>query len=298
MSAVCKRSLPRELAACVVMLAFSANAFGVLKDVDDTRGSKCNVDPTLNQVDVILATKTPEQFSAALATDPAYRALVGNVTYLGTSVPTFPGTLALAFPPLDDPVLVIECLQASGEFTEIDQVGYACFAAPPPSFLGTAVEYYNTALDHYFFTPDAKEQTAIDAGAVGATWIRTGKTFPVIIGPGCRIASEDGLHYVYRFAGEPNIGPNSHFFTVSQDECAVVRDRTEWHWIFEGVSFWASEPVDGTCPTGMQTLYRAYNNGKGGEPNHRYATDHAVIDTMVAQGWVEEGVAICVPPGP
>jgi hypothetical protein len=48
----------------------------------------------------------------------------------------------------------------------------------------------------------------------------------------------------------------------------------------------------------MQTLYRAYNNGKGGEPNHRYATDHAVIDTMVAQGWVDEGVAICVPPGP
>jgi len=48
----------------------------------------------------------------------------------------------------------------------------------------------------------------------------------------------------------------------------------------------------------MQTLYRAYNNGKGGDPNHRYATDHAVIDTMVAQGWVEEGVAICVPPGP
>jgi len=224
--------------------------------------------------------------------------LVGDVTYLGTSVPTFRGTLALAFPPLDDPVLVIDRLQASGEFKEIDSIGHVCFAAPPPSFLGTSVEYYNTALDHYFFTPDAKEQAAIDAGAVGATWIRTGKSFPVIIHSGCPIASEDGLHYVYRFAGEPNVGPNSHFFTVSQDECAIVRDRTEWHWIFEGVSFWASEPVDGTCRTGMQTLYRAYNNGKGGDPNHRYATDHAVIGTMVAQGWVEEGVAICVPPGP
>jgi hypothetical protein len=93
MSAVCKRSLPREIAACVVMLAFSANAFGVLKDVD-ARGNKCNVDPTLNQVDVILANKTPDQFRDALATDPVYRALVGDVTYLGMSVPTFLGTLA------------------------------------------------------------------------------------------------------------------------------------------------------------------------------------------------------------
>jgi hypothetical protein len=61
------------------MLAFSANAFGVLKDVD-ARGNKCNVDPTLNQVDVILANKTPDQFRDALATDPVYRALVGDVT--------------------------------------------------------------------------------------------------------------------------------------------------------------------------------------------------------------------------
>jgi hypothetical protein len=278
-----------------MLLALCVNAFA---QADDERGSKCNVDPTLNEIDVILADKTPEQFNAALQNNPLYRALVGDVTYLGTTVPTFPGTVALAFPPLDDTVLVVDRLRASGEFKEIYQNGRACFAAPPPSLLGTAVEYYNTALDHYFFTPDEKEQAAIDAGAVGATWVRTGKSFPVIIGPGCPIATEDGLHWVYRFAGEPNVGPNSHFFTVSQDECAVVRDRADWHWVFEGVSFWASEPVGGTCPTWTQSLHRAYNNGKGGAPNHRYATEQAVIDAMVAQGWVDEGVAICVPPGP
>jgi len=283
-----------KLAACTVILAVYVNAFA---QADDDRGAKCNVDPTINQVDVILANKTPEQFNAALQNNPLYRALVRDVTYLGATVPTFPGTIALAFPPLDDPVLVIERLRASREFTQIYQDGWACFATPPPSFLGTAVEYYNTALDHYFFTPDAKEQAAIDAGAVGATRVRTGKSFPVIIGPGCRIATEDGLHWVYRFAGEPEVGPNSHFFTVSQDECAVVRDRADWHWIFEGVSFWASAPVAGACPAYMQTLHRAYNNGKGGVPNHRYATERAVIDTMVAQGWVDEGAAICVPPG-
>ena len=290
---LCKRHTGTLVAGALML--FLTNAFG---QADGERGSKCNVDPTINRVDVALASKTPEQFQAALATDPAYRALVGDVTYLGTTAPTFPGTVALAFPPLDDPVLVIAQLRASGEFKGIFPGGWACFATPPPNAYGTAVEYYNTALDHYFFTPDKKEQAAIDAGAVGATWVRTGKTFPVVIGPGCRIATEGGLHWVYRFAGEPNVGPNSHFFTVSQDECAVVRDRTDWHWVFEGVSFWASEPVDGACGINMQSLHRAYNNGKGGSPNHRYATDQATIDTMVAQGWIDEGVAICVPPGP
>src|SRR2546430_15268032 len=124
MSTVCKQSLPRGIAVCIVMSVFSANAFGVLKDVDATRGNKCNVDPTLNWVDVILANKTPDQFRDALATDPAYRALVGDITYLGTSVPTFPETLALAFPPLDDAVRVVDRLRASGEFREIDGVSY------------------------------------------------------------------------------------------------------------------------------------------------------------------------------
>ena len=85
---------------------------------------------------------------------------------------------------------------------------------------------------------------------------------------------------------------------MNPEECAVVRDRLEWHWMFEGVSFWASEAVSGMCPAWTQRLLRAYNNGKGGRPNHRCATDQSVIDTMVGQGWIDEGVAMCVPPGP
>ena len=50
----------------------------------------------------------------------------------------------------------------------------------------------------------------------------------------------------------------------------------------------------------MQPLYRAYNNGLSGAPNHRYMTDPALLDQMIALGWTMEGEAgtrifACVP---
>ena len=35
--------------------------------------------------------------------------------------------------------------------------------------------------------------------------------------------------------------------------------------------------------------YKARNNGMTGAPNHRYTTDPALVDAMVAQGWIVEG---------
>ena len=264
------------------------------------RGAKCNVDPLQSQLAVALANKTADAFQMALATDPAYSAALGPIAFVApTSIfnPT-PGAV-IAFPPLDDPVRVMDRLQRSGEFNMIDNTDTAiCFSASPPDVLGTAIEYYSATLDHYFFTADAKELQALDAGTIPGNWARTGKSFKVLVIPGCPIPEEGGRHPIYRFTGEPNIGPDSHFFTVIQDECAVVRDRVDWHWLFEGSPFWASEPVAGTCPAGFglqsQPLHRAYNNGKGGDPNHRYSPDQSVIDAMVAQGWVDEGVAMCV----
>lgn len=307
MSTVCKRALLQAIFASIALLACSAArgetdsrsaaSWGVAMQSDDPddRGNKCNVDPTLNRLFVTLATtKSPEEFGAALVNNPLYRDLVGDITYLGPSV-EFPGMLVVAFPPLNDPVLVVDHMRASREFGKIYGDGRACFAAPLPSVFGTALEYYSAPLDHYFFTADAKEQQALDSGMVPGTWVRTGQSFRVTVAPGCPIAIEGGTHPIYRFTGEPNLGPRSHFFTASQDECAVLRDRADWHWLFEGLPFWASEPINGGCPV---PLYRAYNNGKGGEPNHRYATDPAVIVAMVAQGWVDEGVAMCVTASP
>jgi hypothetical protein len=262
------------------------------------RGAKCNVDPRNNVLLVFLANKSAATFQLALAADSDYRDTLGPIAFVRPT-PTFGDNAAvIAFPPLDDPLRVIDRLQRTGEFESVGPLNPVCFSPGPPDSGGNAVEYYSPGLDHYFFTADANEQQALDAGAIAGGWIRTGKSFSVVTFSFPCAIYEGGTHPIYRFTGEPNIGPDSHFFTASQDECAVVRDRVDWHWMFEGVPFWASEPVAGTCPAGKQVLLRAYNNGKGGDPNHRYATDQAVIDAMVAQGWIDEGPAMCVLAGP
>ncbi len=58
----------------------------------------------------------------------------------------------------------------------------------------------------------------------------------------------------------------------------------------------------GSCAAGTVPLYRLYNNGMSGAPNHRYTTSQAVRASMIAAGWLPEGngddgVFACVPPG-
>ena len=47
-------------------------------------------------------------------------------------------------------------------------------------------------------------------------------------------------------------------------------------------------------------LYRLYNDGQGGAPNHRYTTSPTVRAAMMGRGWTPEGmgslgVIACVP---
>ena len=52
-------------------------------------------------------------------------------------------------------------------------------------------------------------------------------------------------------------------------------------------------------PGRTQPLYRVYNDGMGGAPNHRYTTDLDVFATMQDAGWKPEGAGVgviaCVP---
>ena len=45
----------------------------------------------------------------------------------------------------------------------------------------------------------------------------------------------------------------------------------------------------GNCAVGTQPVYRLYNNGQGGAPNHRYTKSLATRSQMLAQGWISEG---------
>ena len=53
---------------------------------------------------------------------------------------------------------------------------------------------------------------------------------------------------------------------------------TDPAWQFEGDVFYTYLPdaTSGACPAGNIPVYRVYNNGQGGAPNHRFTTDEAV----------------------
>lgn len=179
---------------------------------------------------------------------------------------------------------------------------------PPPKADGTVVEYVNT-LDfpgapggHYFYTADPAEQAGIDAGGAGR-FVRTGRSF-----------ASGGFVPVCRFYGSMSPGPNSHFFTASEIECIGLKamqltptPATVQQWNYEGPGFYSVVPVPDAqgqmqCMAGTEPVYRAYNNAyptSGGknswDSNHRYSTQSADIDEMVAKGWRSEGVVLCAP---
>ncbi len=56
-------------------------------------------------------------------------------------------------------------------------------------------------------------------------------------------------------------------------------------------------PTAGVCPAGTVPVYRMYNHGQTGAPNHRFTTDFTLYTTFInTQGWDPEGVGFCAPP--
>lgn len=157
-----------------------------------------------------------------------------------------------------------------------------------------AVEYFHEGLGHYFVTAFDTEVAALDGGAI-AGWRRTGAAFDV------ESAAAAGLQPVGRYFSTRFGTRSSHFYTASTAEDAAVRASPDWQ--FEAVAFHVAVPaVDGGCAAGTRPVYRLYNAGHDGAPNHRYTTDLAVRTAMLAQGWVAEGagadgVVFCSPAG-
>jgi len=161
------------------------------------------------------------------------------------------------------------------------------FAAP------TAIEYFHVGYGHYCVTSSPQEIAALDAGVLPG-WSRTGETFGVFE------LGTAGSTGVYRFWSGQTFAPKgSHFLTPIATECAIVMGNRDW--TFEGEVFALNLPdAAGVCPTGTLPLFRLYNNGQSGAPNHRYTTQSGVWLQMLAQGWTAEGagpgVIGCVPP--
>ena len=149
------------------------------------------------------------------------------------------------------------------------------------------IEFYNASLDHYFITAFPEEAAMLDAGVEVPGWKRTNYAFrswKAGTGPG---------NDACRFFGTPGVGPNSHFYTNNASECEKVKANPDW--TYEALAFRTVEPLAAGCAAEYQTVTRLYNNGMGGQANHRYLADAAEIDRTVARGWLVEGPVFCVP---
>lgn len=150
-------------------------------------------------------------------------------------------------------------------------------------------EFYHEELNHYFTTGNWDEISLVLRGKFG-DWVPTDNLFL-----SWREQSEDGVLPVCRFYGTPGIGPNSHFYTVDQEECDKV--KRDAGWTYEGVPFYAKQPnSDGECPENSVPVYRYYNmRWAENDSNHRYATHLDDQDVMEDKGWSLEGIAMCAP---
>jgi hypothetical protein len=167
------------------------------------------------------------------------------------------------------------------------------FTAHARAAVVDAVEYHHAGFDHYFVTAFSDEIAVLDSGAFGGVWKRTGQSFRVESNQSSAASAA-----VCRFFSTSFAPRSSHFYTALASECLTL--RSNYNWQYEGLAFYVASPTtSGACASGYSKVYRLYNNGKSGAPNHRYTTSTSVRTQMMGQGWVPEGygegVAFCSP---
>jgi subtilisin family serine protease len=152
------------------------------------------------------------------------------------------------------------------------------------------IEYYHAGFDHYFITWVAAEIANLDSGATKG-WVRTGQSFKVYT------AAQGGTSSVCRIYIPPGKG-DGHFFGRDTNECDGTMTKNPTFILESPTFFYLFPPSLGNCATGTIPVYRVYSNRA--DANHRYTTDRATRDQMVAKGWLAEGdgadiVVMCAP---
>ena len=163
-----------------------------------------------------------------------------------------------------------------------------------PSASVPVIEYYDAGFDHYFITANPNEIVALDSGDI-AGWTRTGFQFHAYA------TGANGTSAVCRFFSTAFAPKSSHFYTPFASECAAVKTNAAWLLESDAAFYIATPAGDGSCAAGSVPVFRLYNSGQGGAPNHRYTTDLSVRAQMIEHGWAPEGfgpssVEMCSPP--
>ena len=166
-------------------------------------------------------------------------------------------------------------------------MSFSALAAEPT---GTAIEFYNAGLNHYFTTAYGDEAAMLDAGILVRGWSRTGVEFKVW----ARAEDHAGSVPVCRFFGTPGSGPDSHFYTANAQECALVKQNPKW--TLESIAYWIDLPdASGKCAADTTPVYRSFYPGKTvSESNHRFLTDLTMHQKMAGAS-ILEGVVMCSP---
>jgi len=167
-----------------------------------------------------------------------------------------------------------------------------------PASTVTVVEYHHAAFDHYFITPVPGEIALLDAHAPPfEQWSRTGFSFNVYPNAG----APAGSVAICRFFNDHFFPKSSHFYAAHGFGCeATIALFPDWGLEDDKLfNTMLPDAVTGACPAGTIPVYRLYNQGMGGAPNHRFVTSLAERQKMLNQGFVAEGagigVGMCVP---
>lgn len=164
----------------------------------------------------------------------------------------------------------------------------------------TMVEFYFSALDYYFITSRTSEIAVLD---VTSGWLRTGNVIHMTNSPALTGAVGLRRYYFDKVAVSKTRG--SHFYTLVPNEQTALQALNPNNSQFAGLPFDegidayafapAVEGVGGNCSSGHTPVYRLFRGESRfpDNPNHRFTTDIALYNSLVALGWDGEGVKFC-----
>lgn len=264
-------------------------ATSVQADFGNGSGSASISDPNSHQVEFDVETPiAPFIEDLTKANGKVFMHLTASATLAGATpaaASATPNSRVVGFRVLNSTgtqVMGFTMVAAGGNLPELPAGG-------PPPVTGTkvtAIEFYHAAFNHYFVSADPAEIAKLDNGTFQG-WARTGQSFKVYAD------APAGTAPVCRFFTVAFPPTSSHFYAPRGLGCEGTLTNTKW--TYEGDVFHVPLPdAAGACPAGSIPVYRLYNNGQGGAPNHRFTTSEATRQQMLAQGFIAEGAGIGV----
>jgi len=232
-----------------------------------------------------VASSNPSEFTIASSTCSSVGAgssCAIGVTFKPGAVGARSGSISVVSSGLGSP----QAISASGTGTT---------TASTPTL--PVVEYYNPVFDHYFITSVAAEVTLLNARQPPfQDWVPTGLTFNGYV----NATAPAGSVAICRFFNSTFAPKSSHFYAPHGLGCeATIASFPDWKLEDDKLFNSMLPDASGACPAGTIPVYRLYNNGMGGAPNHRFVTSLAERQNMISKGFVAEGngigVGMCAP---